>query len=162
MARAFLSGVSLEVPIGWDDQSTIMLVSPPLDPPKLLRTKQQSPDHATVVIKQQAISGTAPDLQTFAGAQEEMVARLVPGSRVLTRGEVELGFGSTDGTRSIRAVSREFLLPSTEVGEQRQIQLYFYDGMTFYIFSGTAPNDVRFDALRKEFLELAQSLRRSS
>jgi hypothetical protein len=160
MPRAILGELAIDIPIGWEDQSTLSLVSPALDPAPLLRAKPSTPDHATIAVKQQVFSGDPPDLEELARAQEQVVAQLIPGSRVLDRGRVTLAFGAKDLEAGVHAVTRELSLPTKEAGPLRQLQLFFCLGSTLYVFTGTGPNDQRFDALRSQFLDLASSMRR--
>jgi hypothetical protein len=91
MTRAYLGGLSVEIPSGWEDQSLMTLLGPPLVSQRLLRAKQESVERASLVMRRQSISGPAPTLSEFAQAQEEMMTRLMPGARVMARGEQAIG-----------------------------------------------------------------------
>jgi hypothetical protein len=155
MTRAFIGGLSLEIPNGWDDHTIVTLVSPPLEAQKLIRAKPAAEERLSIVMKREAIPGAPPPMDTFAEAQEELMARLMPGSRVDAKGQVTIGTGEA----ALEAMTREFVIPNTPNGELRQIQIYFFVGRSFFVLAGTAPNDKRFESARKEFLRVASGIR---
>jgi hypothetical protein len=152
MVRAFVGGLSLEIPEGWNDHSMMTLIGPPIQGPTLVRPKQPSEDRPSIVVKREVLAGPTPSLETFASAQESMMANLIPGTKV--DGACEVAIGSD----SIRGVTREFVIPNPS-GELRQIQIYFFVDNGFFVFAGTGPNDLRFDVARRAFMKVIAGIR---
>jgi hypothetical protein len=150
--RVRLSGLSIPLPEDWEDHTLVTLVGPPLPGLGMRRARMDTAERPTVAIKRERVDRAQVPLDTFAAAQEALIARIAPGMTVVDRGSESLLGGIT-------ALRREFALPGTD-GRQgtRQLQLYFYVGDEFFAFSGTGPDDVRFDRLRAQFLEIANGL----
>jgi hypothetical protein len=149
--RVRLSGLSIPLPDGWEDHTLVTLVGPPLPALGLLTARPDAAERPTVAIKRERVSVTVP-LETFATAQESLIARLSPGMIVADRGTERL----LDGVTALR---REFILADEDgKNRTRQLQLYFYVGEEFFAFSGSGPDDLRFDKLRAQFLEIARGM----
>lgn len=153
MARAYLAELSLELPLGWEDQSTLTLLGPQTPTGSMLTTKAE-PTRPSLVMRRQVVTEHV-SLDIFANAQEEMMAKIIPGTRVLEKGKALVG------KDRIEALTRDFLLPGGPMGELRQLQFYFFVEGAFFVLVGTAPNDMHFAQHRERFLSLAASLERN-
>jgi hypothetical protein len=151
MTRAYLGDLSITIPDGWQDQSVLSFIGPPAPSARMLTAKPESRERPNLMIKRDAFAGDVP-LETYARAQEEVLLRVVPGARLVERGELEI-------LGSVKAATCELALPSP-IGELRQLQVHFRLDGAYYTFAGTAPLSLGFDGERKRFLDVVRSLER--
>ena len=155
MARATFNGFSLEIPENWTDESLIVLAGPRPARPGLPTLSPVAPRMApNVVIRREPHEGDESVLEEMAEHQEREIAG-VPGSHVLDRSELELVIGG----KKVRAVVREFSIPSPDLTTAQQLQLYFVAGGYVHMFVGTATKSENFTADKKYFVDVASSIR---
>ena len=150
MSKFCYRDLILNVPEDWQDSSILSWMTP--QPPQIrtMSVKEVQSEQPNVVLTRRQISGEA-DLESFAKGQEQVMASLMPGLKVLTRGERKLAEPLS------RALTREFSFDGGQ-GQLRQLQAYFQSADSFYIFAATSSNDLNFDKLQQQALALLDSL----
>ncbi|MFC1611525.1 hypothetical protein ACFL6C_11245 [Myxococcota bacterium] len=154
MARATFNGLSLEIPDGWSDESTIMLTAPLPDDPNLPTVSQVSQGLTpNIVLRREPHDGGDEILEQIAAHQEDEITAL-PGGRVADRSTLTM----TMGGEEVTALCREFVLPSPAMTPAQQLHLYFVKGRHVHIFIGTALVGDDFKRLRQQFVDIANSI----
>lgn len=150
MSRMCYRDLSIDVPDDWQDSSIFSWMTP--QPPQIrtMSVKEVQSEQPNVVLTRRAIPAEA-DLESFAKGQEQVMASLMPGLKVLERGERKLAEPFS------QALTREFSFDGGQ-GQLRQVQAYFQGGDSFYIFAATSSNDLNFDKLQTQAYALLDSL----
>jgi hypothetical protein len=151
MARATFHEVSLEIPDGWRDGTTILLVGPAPDTTSVPTTSKIVADAPNIVLRREELIGEATDLQVFAQAQEQLMHTLMPGVQVTGRGTVSVG------AERIPGITKEFVL-ADGARTLAQLQVYWVVGRMFYALCGTANVGPGFAAVREEVHRIVAGL----
>ena len=158
MPRITYNDVSFEVPDGWVDSSIISLLAPEPVALPMLRVKQNASQRPSVVMTRASATGLRFDLESYAKAQERILAEIMTGLEVLERGTLQIGEGDDDGGGRTDVAWREFSFDDPEGGVLRQAHAYLRIGDVMYTLTATGSHDASFSEVREQFVAIVNSL----
>ena len=151
MTRATFHHITLDIPDGWEDGTLVTLLGPEQKALDLMRHNgaSEAPERPSLIMKRVEVTSREVSLDEFAAAQEEVMRSMAPDTKTLAKETVKIA-GQDAQTREFA-----FTAPPRAL---RQWQAYLYAGDAFYVICGTATNDSRFDAHKKIFVAVVESL----
>ena len=139
--------LTIDVPAGWDDETLVVLKAPVPKPTVRMRAPTGELRRPSLVVRRVALVSDA-SLDSLAAAEAEMLAATIDDVELLPPRPCEVG--------GVKAIERELTFAGPD-GRLRQLHVSFVAGRAFFVFVGTALDDVEFP--RAQFMELIRSVR---
>jgi hypothetical protein len=153
MTRTNYGPVSLDVPAGWLDRSTITLLGPQPTPVRTLTAKPVTGDPPNILMRREDTPGNPPTLEEFVETHLDQLRDFIHEFKVLDNGTLEIR--TSKGPEKALWLELDYTVSLKRV---RQIQVYFFAGGSFHVVVGTVTQDINYAKVREQMFNVVRSI----